>query len=83
MFTRIRIGHTRLTHQYLLEAETLPQCEICESQSTIKHILVECKKYKYIQKKYYKESDIKKLFGRISPHRILNFLQKINLLESL
>ena len=57
--------------------------EICGNQLTINHLLVECKKYKYIQKKYYNEPDIKKLFGRISPYRILKFLQKINLLESL
>ena len=39
---RLRLGHTRLTHSYILDRDTRPQCEHCLCPLTIQHILVEC-----------------------------------------
>ena len=39
---RLRIGHTRLTHQYLLEGRGQPYCEDCLVPLTVKHFLAEC-----------------------------------------
>ena len=41
---RLRIGHTRLTHGYLMEGAEQPKCELCDSDSnlTVKHLLIEC-----------------------------------------
>ena len=38
----LRIGHTRLTHSYLLSGDDLPECGTCQCLLTVKHILVEC-----------------------------------------
>ena len=40
--TRLRIGHTRLTHEYLIKKEPQPFCMECLVPLTIKHILIEC-----------------------------------------
>ena len=40
--TRLRIGHSPLTHGYLMEGSGMPFCEDCIVPLTIKHILVEC-----------------------------------------
>ncbi|XP_058840735.1 uncharacterized protein LOC131696211, partial [Topomyia yanbarensis] len=40
--TRLRIGHTKFTHQYLLEKEDQPRCQRCNAQLTVKHVVVEC-----------------------------------------
>ncbi|XP_055590659.1 uncharacterized protein LOC129742740 [Uranotaenia lowii] len=40
--TRIRIGHTRLTHGYLMGKEDPPICPACSVVITIKHILTQC-----------------------------------------
>lgn len=40
--TRLRIGHSRLTHQHLMDRSHQPYCEDCIVPLTIKHILVEC-----------------------------------------
>ena len=43
--TRLRIGHTRLTHGYLLAgSRTPPTCEDCEDETplTVKHFLIDC-----------------------------------------
>ena len=46
--TRLRIGHTRLTHGYLMcnPHDPVPMCDTCNVQVTIKHILMMCPKYK-------------------------------------
>ncbi|XP_045466643.1 uncharacterized protein LOC123675338 [Harmonia axyridis] len=39
---RLRIGHTRETHQYLLRQESPPWCQSCNSQLTTRHMIIEC-----------------------------------------
>ena len=39
---RLRIGHTKLTHNYLLNREFQPECISCDCPLTIQHILLEC-----------------------------------------
>ena len=39
---RARIGHTHLTHSYILRKGPPPQCEHCHCILTVCHILVEC-----------------------------------------
>ena len=40
--TRLRIGHTRLTHSVILTQEDVPMCVECEEPVTVKHILMDC-----------------------------------------
>lgn len=43
ILTRLRIGHTQLTHSYLLEKKPPPNCRWCNASTlTIKHIIEEC-----------------------------------------
>lgn len=42
---RLRIGHSLLTHKYLLERQDRPVCEICDVHLSIEHVLSECPKY--------------------------------------
>ena len=43
---RARIGHTHLTHSYILRKDPPPLCEHCQCILTVRHILVECKQGK-------------------------------------
>jgi len=45
IFTRLRTGHSLLTHSYLLNKDPPPICNICKTQITILHILVHCPKF--------------------------------------
>jgi len=45
IITRLRLGHTVATHNYLMEGERAPECEICKVSLTVKHIFVECIKF--------------------------------------
>lgn len=42
--TRLRIGHTRLTHEGIFH-KTRTLCQTCNTELTVEHILVECNKY--------------------------------------
>ena len=49
----LRIEHTDITHAYLMERLTNPlKSESCRVPFTVKHILVECRKFLTIQNKY-------------------------------
>ena len=38
----LKIGHTKLTHGFLMEGGNPPFCEECVVPLTMKHILIEC-----------------------------------------
>ena len=45
VLTRLRIGHTHLTHSFLLKSgddRQVPYCNVCRSDITVRHILLEC-----------------------------------------
>ena len=39
---RLRIGHTRFTHGFLMSRDPPPFCDDCLVPQTVKHLLVEC-----------------------------------------
>ena len=41
-FPRIRIGHSKLTHSYLIKGEQQPVCIFCDCPLTLHHIFLEC-----------------------------------------
>ena len=46
VLARLRIGHTLLTHGYLMEGGRMPYCGDCLVPLSIKHVLVECPSYR-------------------------------------
>ena len=42
VMTRCRIGHSRLTHSFLLNNEERPECIPCISNSSLKYVLIDC-----------------------------------------
>ena len=50
----LRIGHTRLTHSFILKQEPQPQCLACQTTCTVKHILIECRTFAVIRKRFFK-----------------------------
>nr|XP_042902786.1 uncharacterized protein LOC122270226 [Parasteatoda tepidariorum] len=81
LINRLRIGHTRFTHMHLLVAEPAPSCTLCQVDISIKHILTNCRRFKYLRKK---------LFGRFYPnlssllsdpihHNLIKFIKTIGL----
>ena len=70
------IGHTRLTHSYVLSGDDLPECGTCQCPQTVKHIVVECADLKDVRNKHLVDSSIKDLFDNIEAHKIIDFIKE-------
>jgi hypothetical protein len=51
VINRLHIGHTKITHSYIINHEEPPLCNTCGVQVSIKHILTECLFYESYRKK--------------------------------
>lgn len=45
VLTRLRIGHTRLTHSFIINKKPPPVCNYCGTQLTVQHIFIDCRGY--------------------------------------
>ena len=83
VLARLRLGHTNLTHAYLMRGEREPpECDRCQSTLTVKHLLLECRKYTTIRNKYYNNptlSDMLAEGNNFSVSRLTTFLKEANL----
>lgn len=68
---RLRIGHTALTHSYILNSENPPTCNDCHVLLSVKHILTECKCYE-AQRKLHNLQDFKELLS--NPNHFQNLI---------
>ena len=73
---RARIGHTHLTHSYILKKDPPPLCEHCQSILTVRHILVECNTFVQERKDIFGRRDVVESF-RLHPTLIVLFLKQI------
>ena len=75
--TRCRIGHTRLTHSYLLNNEQPPLCVSCNEPFTIKHFLISCIDFHHIRTKYFNAKTVKELLNVSFVDKIISVLKEI------
>jgi len=76
---RARIGHTHITHCYLLKGEPPPECIACQSRLTVKHILLDCVDFQPTRDQYYSVRTLKELFDKVDSEKIINYLKAIDL----
>ena len=83
LLNRLRIGHTRLTHFFLLSGDELPECGTCQCPLTVKHILVECVDLKDVRNKHFVASSMKDLFDSNEAHKIIDFIKETRFYKQL
>jgi len=83
LLNRLRIGHTSLTHSFLLSGDDLFECGTCQCPLTVKHILVECVDLKDVRNKHFVASSIKDLFDTIEAHKIIDFIKETRFYKQL
>jgi len=79
MINRLKIGHSRLTHSYLLSGEDQPTCTKCDTVLTVKHILLNWD----IRLKYFTASSLKDIFESVGNQNIIGFIKDTHLYHQL
>ena len=77
VFTRLKIGHSYLTHGYLLRSEPQPFCIGCNEPITIEHILTNCIDYSHIRTKHYETTTLEETLTLQNCKNVLAFLKEI------
>ena len=73
---RLRLGHTRVTHSYLLLGEEQPQFVGCDAPFTVRHFLLECGDFAQVRNNCFHVDNMKELFQDIHIDSIMTFLRK-------
>ena len=65
LLARLRIGHTNITHSYRMERPRVPrpECEVCNQPLTVKHLLIECRKYQNERNKWLRNKTLQDVLG--------------------
>ena len=62
VLTHLLIGHTRLTHSYLLKQEDQPFCISYNEPFRVKHFLIDCVEYSHVWCQFLQTNDLRYLF---------------------
>ena len=77
VLNRLHIGHSHLTHSFILRKEEAPVCVACNVVLTVKRILIECADMLETRKKYFEEKSLYSLFRNVIPEVVFDFLREI------
>ena len=80
---RQHIGHTFLTHFYLLKGEEPPVCIPCDRLCSVEHLLTGCVDLIDWRRQFFKTESLSVLFRDCSPNSIIQFLKCTNLFNKL
>ena len=83
VISRLSVSHTRLTHSFILKQEQQPQCLTCQTTCTIRHILVECRAFAVIRKRFFKVNSLIDLFENVKIDYVLSFLRETGLYQKI
>ena len=71
---RLRIGHSHITHTYLLKGKEELQCIPCNVSLTINHVLVDCVDLAPTRQRYFHVDSLTTLFDTVKFETVFDFL---------
>jgi len=71
VFRRLRIGHTRLTHSYLLNQQDQSECSHCDCALTVAHVLLKCNHYNVVRLRYFNVSSLHESLDTVNCNKIV------------
>lgn len=84
IISRMRIGHTLFTHEFIFKRADPPQCEVCGETLTVQHILVNCPQYKNQRQINNLPTTLKDALSKNEEiERTIKFLKDIKLYEKI
>ena len=75
IINRLKIGHSRSTHSYLLSGDDQPTCTKCDAVLTVKHILLDCPELRAVRLKYFTTSSLKDISDSVDNQNIIDFIK--------
>ena len=87
ILTRLRIGHTRLTHGFLMSTprQSFPLCPTCNVRLTILHIFTLCPDFARLRFRYFGNKTLSQILSEgpaFSINKIMSFLKSSDLYDS-
>lgn len=81
VLTRLRIGHTILTHAHLLERKDKPNCTFCNEPISIKHIITQCNGLQNERRRLKLPENLREALAEDEDRekQILSFFKSVNL----
>ena len=73
----VQIGHTYMTHKYLLSGDDPPLCISCNEYETVEHLLVHC--VEFIRERFYEVDNLQDLFYSVDENKIIAFIKETDL----
>ena len=87
VLARLRLGHTNITHVYLMQGQTEPpECDRCRVTIKVKHLLLECRKYVTIRNKYFRNPTLSDMLAESSDFsidKLVLYLKEANLFHQI
>ena len=85
VLAQLRLGHTRVTHSYLLLGEEQPQCVGCDAPFTVSLPFGVCRfcTSTQVRNNCFHVDNMKELFKDIHIDSIMTFLRQINLFNKI
>ena len=83
ILARLRIGHSHITHSYLLKGEEEPQCIPCNAPLTVNHIFVDCVDLAPTRQRYFHVDSLTTLFDTVKFESVFDFLKEVHLYKKI
>jgi hypothetical protein len=84
VITRLRIGHTLFSHDYLFSLDKIPpRCDTCNEALTVRHVLIDCSKYRGLRRRLSLGNSMANVLGDDSKEidKLFRFLKAIDILK--
>lgn len=81
VLSRLRVGHTMLTHGHLFAGGPRKMCEACNTELTVEHILIDCQCYENFRSTYDWPLSIREALGndQVNEQRTIHWLKETGL----
>ena len=83
ILARLSIGHSHVTHSYLLKGEEGPQCIPCNAPLTFNHILIDCVDLAPPRQRFFHVDSLTTLFDTVKFESLFDFLKEIRLYKKI
>lgn len=85
VLSRMRVGHTRLTHSHLIERGPRKVCESCNVELTVEHIVTDCQCYEDLRRSHEIPSSIRDALSNdpAQEERMIRWLKAANIFHKI